>query len=308
MAGFDTTKPRRRASHKAQLAAAAQKQNHGGVGTETVLGAARRSSRRAKDLQSMETVQTTLQQADITTQKRLVEWSDRGNTLVVLRDKIDPRYAQQYAVQTCALRTGRDLEQVTAAVAESEAGAAANAASAKAGATAKRVRGFTRTRAVRQINAAGRVTTYKRKETFTGEQVKEKARRDRQNAKLPPHKRKTFKTQTLAPGTGGRKSQATGRARSKSSYSSKRSRAEISAQVQTVTGPYYGRGEYKMRIPKAQWSNRALKGLGFGSKPKRDFHFSGPTAKADADAFDETMMEWLENPNRVKPPPHLRKS
>ena len=307
MAGFAATKPRRRASHRVQLAAAAQKQGHGRVGTETVLGAARRSSRRAKDLQSMETVQTTLQQADITTQKRLVEWSDRGNTLVVLRDKIDPRYAQQYAVQTCALRTGRDLEQVTAAVAESEAGAAANAASAKAGATAKRVRGFTRTRAVRQINAAGRVTTYKRKETFTGEQVKEKARRDRQNAKLPPHKRKTFKTQTLAPGTGGRKSQATGRARSKSSYSSKRSRAEISAQAQTVTGPY-GRGEYKMRIPRAQWSNRALKGIGFGSKPKRDFHFSGPTAKADADAFDETMMEWLENPNRVKPPPHLRKS
>ena len=67
MAGFDTTKPRRRASHKAQLAAAAQKQGHGRVGTETVLGAARRSSRRAKDLQSMETVQTTLQQADITT-------------------------------------------------------------------------------------------------------------------------------------------------------------------------------------------------------------------------------------------------
>ena len=259
----------------------------------------------------METVQTTLQQADITTQKRLVEWSDRGNTLVVLRDKIDPRYAQQYAVQTCALRTGRDLEQVTAAVAESEAGAAANAASAKAGATAKRVRGFTRTRAVRQINAAGRVTTYKRKETFTGEQVKEKARRDRQNAKLPPHKRKTFKTQTLAPGSGLIRYRATGKANGSVRLhpETKRSRAQILAEAKNV-GPIDGGRRYQFKIPKSLWSNGELAKMGFRprDKPKRYFEFKGPTAEADAKAFARTMMEWLEKWKKgVGPPPQPRK-
>ena len=102
MAGFDTTKPRRRASHKAQLEAAAQKQKHGGVGTKTVLAAAVRSSRRAKGPKEMEIVQTTLQQVDLTTQGRLVDWSNRGNTLGVLRDSIDPQYGRAYALQTAA--------------------------------------------------------------------------------------------------------------------------------------------------------------------------------------------------------------
>ena len=209
MARFDARKPRSRASHKVQLEAASQKQRHG-VGTKTVLSTAVRSSRRAKNPQSMETVQTTLQQADLTTQSRFVDWSNRGNTVDVLRDELDPQYAEQYAAQTYALRTGRDLEQVTAAVAESQAGAAANTASAKAGAAAKRARGFKRTRAVRQINAAGRVTTYKRKETFTGEQVQKRERRYYQLKAMDPKKRPSFKTQTLAPGSGKLRSRAVG--------------------------------------------------------------------------------------------------
>ena len=64
-----------------------------------------------------------------------------------------------------------------------------------------------------------------------------------------------------------------------------------------------------MKILSAQRSNRALKGMGFRPchKPKRLFSFRGPNAKADAKAFARTMMEWLENPNRVGPPPQPRK-
>ena len=304
MAGFDTTKPRRRASHKAQLAAAAQKQNHGGVGTETVLGAARRSSRRAKDLQSMETVQTTLQQADITTQKRLVEWSDRGNTLVVLRDKIDPRYAQQYAVQTCALRTGRDLEQVTAAVAESEAGATANVLSRKAGAALRKEKGFSKTYKLHRGGPRQKIVR-------SGAQVRAKRKRDRAVAALPDNLRPTYGSQTTI--GHGMRSYATGRGnggRVIKRPPAKRSRAEIVAQAQTIYP--MDRGRYRFKLSEDLWSDWELVCMGFKRqgprrKPTRYFIFKGPTAKADAEAFAKTMMKWLKDPNRVGPPPQPRK-
>ena len=131
---------------------------------------------------------------------------------------------------------------------------------------------------------------------------------------LPPQLRPTFDSQTAAPGNNpGIKSRATGRARSVRLHpETKRSQAEVSAQARRVTGPAPRGGSCKMKIPKSLFSDKALVRMGFPRPfprpPKRAFDFSGPTAKADADAFDETMMEWLENPNRVKPPPHLRKS
>ena len=99
---WDPSKPRSREHRNVTSAARQQKHNHGGVGTQTVLGAAKRSSPRAKAPQSMEIVQTTLQQVDVTTQGRLVDWSNRGNTLGVLRDSIDPQYGRAYALQTAA--------------------------------------------------------------------------------------------------------------------------------------------------------------------------------------------------------------
>ena len=50
-----------------------------------------------------------------------------------------------------------------------------------------------------------------------------------------------------------------------------------------------------MKIPKSLFSGRALVRMGFRprAKPKRAFDFKGPTAKADALAFDQEMMEWL---------------
>ena len=305
MAGFDTTKPRRRASHKAQLEAAAQKQKHGGVGTKTVLAAAVRSSRRAKGPESMETVQTTLQQVDLTTQGRLVDWSNRGNPVAVLRDEIDPRYAQQYAVQTCALRTGRDLEQVTAAVAESEAGATANVLSRKAGAALRKEQGFSKTYKLHRGGPRQKIVR-------TGAQVQAKYKRDRAVLKLPPRLRPTYKIQKLAPGSGLFKSRAAGRSRVvKSKHARgpppKRSRSEISAQALTVRKLADGR--FRFVILESARSDFALWKLGFRpcKNPKRHFDFNGPTAEADAKAFEATMREWLENPARVGPPPQPRK-
>jgi hypothetical protein len=307
--GFGLGKPRSRHHEKVQRAARQQTRRHGRVGTETVLGAGKRSSRRAKDPQSMETAQATLQQVDLTTQGRFVDWSNRGNPVHVLRKEIDPRYAQQYAVQTYALRTDRSLEQVTSAVAESEAGATVNVLSRKAGAALKKEEGFSKTYTLKD---GGR-----QKIVRTGAQVRAKEERDRKLRALPKQKRPTYASQTTI-GHGLRFQGAGSQKRVvKSTHArgppSKRSFAEISAQAQAqrVTGPD-ARGNCRMKIPKSLFSDKDLVRMGFprprDNKPKRAFDFSGPTAKADADAFDETMMEWLENPNRVKPPPHLRKS
>jgi hypothetical protein len=314
MAGFAATKPRRRASHKVQLAAGAQKK-HGRVGTETVLGAGKRSSRRAKDPQSMETVQRTLQEVDVTTQKRLADWEDRENSVDVLRDEIDPQYGRAYALQTAALRADADLDQYTVRVAESEAGVAANVLSRKAGAALKKEKGHSKTYTLRRIGARGvRVCT--QKVTLTGEQVQEKARRKRKLEALPPELRPTFETQTLTPGSGLFKSKTPlppPSKRVKSTHTgarkgppSKRSRAEINAKAQRVTGPY-ARGTYQMKIPMSQFSGRALRRMGFpkkNGKPNRFFYFKGPTAKDDARAFDKKLMGWIEKWKKgVGPPP-----
>jgi hypothetical protein len=307
MAGFDTTKPRRRASQKAQLEAASQKRRHGGVGTKTVLAAAVRSSRRAKNPESMEIVQTTLQEVDVTTQSRLADWVNRENPVDVLRDEIDPQYVQQYAVQTYALRTDRSLERVTAAVAESDAGATANVLSRKAGAALRKEKGFSKTYKLHRGGPRQKIVR-------SGAQVQAKAKRDRKLRELPPELRPTYKRQRAAPGNNpGIKFQGAGSKRVvKRTHARgpppKRSRAEISAQALTVRKLADGRFRFVML--KCTWSDKELKDLGFpirNGKRLRFWDFNGPTAEADAKAFEATMMEWLENPDRVGPPPQPRK-
>ena len=304
MAGFAATKPRRRASHRVQLAAAAQKQGHGRVGTETVLGAGKRSSLRATTPKQMETVQATLQEADITTQKRLADWTNRGNTVDELRKEIDPQYGRAYALQTAALRADADLDQYTVRVAESEAGVAANVVSRRTRAALKKEKGHSKTYTFKRIGARGvRVCT--QKVTLTGEQVQEKARRKRELEAMPVEQRPTYVSQTT---TYLRRSMATG-SRNGQAYvrpAGVRSRAEINAKAQRVTGPY-ARGTYQMKIPKSLFSGRALRRMGFpkkNGKPKREFYFKGPTAKDDARAFDKKLMGWLKKWKKgVGPPP-----
>ena len=62
-----------------------------------------------------------------------------------------------------------------------------------------------------------------------------------------------------------------------------------------------------MNIPFSLFSDGDLRRMGFAHKPNREYFFKGPTAKDDARAFAKTMMEWLENPDRVGPPPQPRK-
>ena len=128
-------------------------------------------------------------------------------------------------------------------------------------------------------------------------------------SKLPPKERPSFATQTSAPGNNPLlKFQGTGKSHNPRSRG-KRSRAEeLAEQVQAaqrkswVNGPY-ARASYRVEIPRSLWSNDELSRMGFRpyAKPKRVFNFSGPTAKADAGAFDKELREWLENP--VGPPP-----
>ena len=59
-----------------------------------------------------------------------------------------------------------------------------------------------------------------------------------------------------------------------------------------------------LTIPRGLFSDRALRRMGFGHKPKRCFSFKGPTAKDDARAFAKKMMGWLEKWKKgVGPPP-----
>ena len=297
MAGFETRKPRSREGHKVKREAAAEKRRRGRVGTTGVLAAAARSSLRAKGPKEMEIVQTTLQAVDVTTQNRLADWSNRENPVDVLRDEIDPQYGRAYALQTEALRTDRPLEQVSAAVAESEAGTAANVASRKTRAALRKERGFSKTYTLKD---GGR-----QKIVRTGAQVKKKEQRDRKLRALPPPLRPSYKSQTLAPGIGLIRYKATGKANGSVRLhpETKRSRAEIVAGALRVTP--IGRGRYQFAIPSG-WKDYALVRMGFRpcSKPTRNFVFKGPTAKADARAFDKKLMGWLKKWKKgVGPPP-----
>jgi hypothetical protein len=305
-------KPRSREHRNVKWAEREQKQKHGGVGTETVLRAAKRSSRRAKDPQSMETAQVTLQQVDVTTQKRLADWVNRENPVDVLRDSIDPQYGRAYALQTAALRADADLDQYTARAEESSAGAAANVVSRRTRAAQRAAQGYKRISTRQDIDAAGKVKVRKRTVVMTGEQVQEKARRDRKLKALPPTKRPTSRTQTLAPGTILPSWKAYGGRRTAGTYKRAegvRSQAEISRSAQARKVRQLAGGVYRVVILKSAWSDQELRDLGFRPyhKLKRHWDFKGPTAEADAEAFERTMMEWLENPDRVGPPPQPRK-
>jgi hypothetical protein len=304
---WDPRKPRSHAHKVVNRAAREQKQNHGGVGTETVLGAARRSSQRAKGPKEMEIVQTTLQQVDVTTQGRLVDWVNRENPVDVLRDEIDPQYAQQYAVQTHALRTDRPLEHVTAAVAESEAGAAANIASRKAGARKKRKEGYQKAWSEQYIDGAGKVKVRKRTTVMTGDEVSKRAQRCSELNNMPAEERPSYGSQTTI-GHGFRRFAGKKKPGEKPYVRPEgvRSLAEIGAGALRVT-PIGGncQGRYRMKIPKLMWSDADLVRMGFRprAKPKRAFDFSGPTAEDDARAFDKKLMGWLKKWKKGAGPP-----
>ena len=158
---------------------------------------------------------------------------------------------------------------------------------------------------------------------LTGLQVQKREMRARQLKAMPAHKRPTYKSQMAAPGKVERppsiivtkksrvRRQAYSQLHPRLHPETKRSRAEILAQARTVHGPYFTRPssppKYRMEIPKGLWSDPDLVRMGFQPvrKPKRAFSFTGPTAKADAEAFDDKMMKWLKkwNPNVVGSPP-----
>ena len=310
--GWNPRKPRSRVLNAVRLEAATEKKRRGRVGTTGVLGAAKRSSLRAKGPKEMEIVQTTLQAVDVTTQNRLADWVNRENPVDVLRDEIDPQYGRAYALQTAALRADADLDQYTARVEESSAGVAANVVSRRTRAAQRAAQGYKKTTTRRVITSASTgYVTRKITRTMTPEQLQAERVRHAALEALPPQLRPTFDSQTAAPGNNpGIKSRATGRARSVRLHpETKRSQAEVSAQARRVTGPAPRGGSCKMKIPKSLFSGRALARMGFRpvKKPKREFIFTGPTARADAEAFDDEMMKWLKDPNRDGPPPQPRK-
>ena len=309
--GGGSRKARSRHHDEVKRAVHNQKQREGETPNGATLKAAERraSLRAAKNPAKLARVQKTMGSADVAARKHLENWQDPEIPVAELEDAYDPAFELRRATHTASLRDNADIDRFAARAAVSSAGAAANVASWKAGATAKRSGGYSKRRKGVRINAAGQLTTWKRTETLTGEQVQEKEQRDRKLEALPPQLRPGYKSQTAKLGTHtGLKFRGTGKGQGGGHRAppSKRSRAEISAQTQArlgVTGPH-SRGQYLLTIPRGLFSDRALRRMGFGHKPKRCFSFKGPTAKDDARAFAKKMMGWLEKWKKgVGPPP-----
>ena len=309
-AGAMGGKPRSRDNEKVQRSVYHQKQREGKTPNgATLKGAERRASRRAAtNPAKLERVQDTMGSADVAVRKHLENWQDPEISVAELEDVYDQAFARRLATHTASLRDDAAIEKFAARVADSSAGAAANVLSRKAGAKKKRTSGSSRTYTYPRITGAGKLKVRRCKIVRTGAQVKKKELRDRMIAKLPANLRPTFKTQTLAPGSGLIKKRAAGRSRVvKRTHARgpppKRSRAEVYAQALSVRP--LSRGQYRFVILSSAWSDPELRGLGFRPyrTPKRQWDFKGPTAKDDAEAFAKKMMEWLENPNRDGPPP-----
>jgi len=274
----------------------------------TVLAAARRAGGRAITRHQKETLERTTVSAEKTLRRNLEDWDNPSISGATLRDELEPALAQSMAEHTAALRANKPVEEFAAAAAESSAGRAANVASRKAGAAKRDKDGFSATYVQRVLNGAGGVTLQTRNVVQSGAQVRAKRKRDRAVAALPDNLRPTYGSQTTI--GHGMRSYATGRAiggRVIKRPPAKRSRAEIVAQAQTIYP--MDRGRYYFKLSEALWSDWELGRMGFRPvrKPKRTFYFSGPTAKADAEAFERTMMKWLKDPNRDGPPPQPRK-
>jgi hypothetical protein len=306
----------RSVAHEAKLNAARhQKQRRGEIVDDTVASGAVQGARsRVRTRAQKDTLEALAQAVEGAMENNRNCWGDRSIPYEELKNEIDPECAEEMALLAAAIRNGTDLETFKARVARSRQGAKANAMSRKAGAEAKRKGGYKKKCKVQVMNADG-LTTFTRIETFTAAQVQEQARRCRELNAMPDHKRPTFPTQTSAPGKNPLlKFQGTGKSHNPGALERELSLAEMRAHYQAqprVTGPYFvGAGGritvYWMKIPKSLWSDGELTCMGFRpwDKPKRAFSFSGPTAKADAEAFDEKMTEWLEKWKKgVGPPP-----
>ena len=303
----------RSVAHEAKLNAARhQKQRRGEIVDDTVAsGAVLGARHRARTRSQRDTLEALAQAVELAMEGNLDKWRDRSISYERLIGEIDTECAEEMALLAAAVRNGTDVETFRARVARSRQGAEVNAMSRKAGAEKKRKEGYKKKRKVQVMNADG-LTTFTRIETFTAAQVQEQERRCRELNAMPDHKRPSFATQTSAPGNNPLlKFQGTGKSHNPGALERERSLAEMRAHYQAqprVTGPYFvrERAVYWMKIPKSLWSDGELTRMGFRpwDKPKRAFSFSGPTAKADAEAFDEKMTEWLEKWKKgVGPPP-----
>ena len=306
-------KPGSRPHVQVEAAKRHQKRRYGTVDAASVVAAAPRARKRAVKLEQKDAVEETVQAADLESKLNLAKWVDRGISLKTLKDVIDPKSEEEFALLAAALRSGKPLATFREQLARSRRRVERDKKLRAAGAALRDKDGFSATYVKRVLNGAGGVTLQTRDVVQTGVQVRAKRKRDRAVKLLPKQKRPTYASQTTI-GHGLRFLGAGSKKRVvKSKHArgppSKRSQAEINDKAQRVTGPD-SRGRYRMKIPRSLWSDGDLARMGFRprDKPKRDFDFKGPTAKDDARAFDDKMMKWLKNPNRVGPPPHLRKS
>ena len=303
-------KPASRARAQVEAAKRDHKRRHDTVDASTVLLAAPRARKRAVKLAQKDAVEETVQAADLESQLNLAKWVDRDIPLKTLKDVIDPKSADEFALLAAALRSGTPLATFRARLARSRRFSERNEARRVASAEHRAKEGYDKTYTIRQINSDNSVTERKVRIKRTGPQVRAHRERQRELEAMPVEQRPTYVSQTT---TYLNSSLATGSRRGPAYVrpAGVRSRAEISAQTQAqrVTGPY--RGQYRMTIPKSLFSDKALVRMGFPrprDKPKRAFDFKGPTAEADARAFDKTMMGWLKKWKKgVGPPPLPRK-
>ncbi len=306
-------KPRSRDHEKVNGAINNQKQREGETPNgATLKGAERRASlRAARNPAKLARVQKTMGSADVAVRGHLENWQDPEISVQELESVHDPAHARWLATHTASLRDGADIDRFAARAEDSSAGVMVSAASRKAGAARKRKEGESATYYRQEITGDGRVKVRRVRIKRTGPQVRAHRDRKPELEAMPVEQRPTYVSQTT---TYLRKSMATG-SRNGQAYvrpAGVRSLAEISAQTQAqrVTGPD-ARGNCRMKIPKSLFSDKALVRMGFPrprDKPKRAFDFKGPTAEADARAFDKKLMGWLKKWKKgVGPPPLPRK-
>ena len=144
--------PPRPAYYEVDKAKRDQKQRYGAVDASTVVAAAPRARQRAFRLTQKDAVEETVQAADIESQLNLAKWVDRDIPLKTLKDVIDPKSADEFALLAAALRSGTPLTMLR----ERSRGPAGLRAE-KAGA-AGAARGQRRQGGAPPVNGAGNVT------------------------------------------------------------------------------------------------------------------------------------------------------